>query len=150
MALRNIRVDEDPILRKKAREITEINERIKELAADMLETMYDAEGVGLAGPQIGVLRRICVIDVGEGPVVMINPKITKQEGCALDYEGCLSFPEASGKVARPERIEAEFTDLDGDLCTVIGEGLMARAICHELDHLDGIVFVDKVVEDEEA
>ena len=150
MALRIIRTDDDPILRKTAKEITEINDRIKELADDMLETMYDAEGVGLAGPQIGVLRRICVIDVGEGPVVMINPRITKQEGENIDFEGCLSFPEKAGKVARPEKCEVEFTDLEGDLCTAVGEGLMARAICHELDHLDGVCFVDKVIEDEEA
>lgn len=148
MALRMIRTEDDPILRKKAKPITEITDRIKELAEDMLETMHDADGVGLAGPQVGVLRRICVIDIGEGPVIMINPEIVEQSGSVVDYEGCLSFPDASGKVDRPESVKAEFTDLDGQRCIASGEGLMARAICHELDHLDGICFVDKVIEDE--
>lgn len=148
MALRMIRTDDDPVLRKKTREITEIDDRIKELAQDMLDTMYDAEGVGLAAPQIGILKRIVVIDIGEGPVIMINPKIVKMEGSIIDMEACLSFPDEQGFVERPEFCAAEYTDLDGNRCIVEGSGLMARAICHELDHLDGVVFLDRVIEGE--
>lgn len=149
MAIRNLRIDDDPILRKKAREITEINERLRVLADDMLETMYEAEGVGLAGPQIGVLRRICVIDVGDGPLVLINPVITETEGSCVEVEGCLSFPGQNGYVERPQKVSCRFTDLEGVEHTVEAEGLFARAICHELDHLDGLVYVDKVIEDYE-
>ena len=145
MAIRKLRINDDPILHKRAREITDINDRIRQLADDMLETMYKAEGVGLAGPQIGMLKRIVVIDVGEGPVVMINPEITKTEGSVVAEEACLSFPNQSGPVERPEYAVARYTDLDGNTCEVEGHGLMARAMCHELDHLDGIVFLDRVV-----
>jgi peptide deformylase len=147
MAIRQMRINDDPILRKKAREITEINDRIKMLAQDMIETMYDQQGVGLAGPQVGVLRRIVVIDVGEGPVVMINPELIKTEGEIVGEEACLSFPDQSGMVARPEYAVAQYTDLDGNRCEVEGHELMARAICHELDHLDGVIFLDRVIEE---
>lgn len=144
MALRQIRIDDDPILRKKAREIPEINNRIRELAQDMLDTMYYAEGVGLAGPQVGILKRIVVIDVGEGPVIMINPVILTSDGAVIEEEACLSFPEKSGPVERPEHVVAEYTNLDGERCQIDCHGLMARAVCHELDHLDGVVFLDRV------
>lgn len=149
MAIRKLRVDDDPVLRKKTREITEINDRIKELAQDMLDTMYQAEGVGLAGPQIGVLRRICVIDVGEGPMEMINPVITAAEGSSIDVEGCLSFPGENGYVERPAKVTCQYTNLKGEPCELTGTGLLARAISHELDHLDGIVYIDKVIDDYE-
>ena len=147
MAIRNLRVDDDPILRKRAREITDINDRMKELAADMLETMYAAEGVGLAAPQIGILRRLVVIDVGDGPVVMVNPEITETKGSCIESEGCLSFPGQSGYVERPEEVTCIFTGLDGETYETIGDGLYARAICHEVDHLNGEVYIDKVIED---
>ncbi len=150
MAIRNLRLDEDPILRKKSRPITDINERIKTLADDMLETMYQAEGVGLAAPQVGVLRRIITVDIGEGAYVMINPEILEQEGEVVDSEGCLSFPDVTGYVKRPKKIKVKYTDLDGEDHEIEGEDLMARCVCHEVDHLNGIVFVDKLCEPTEV
>lgn len=147
MAKRALRLDDDPILRKKCRPIEEINDRIKELAADMLETMYDAEGVGLAAPQVGVLKRLVVVDVGENPLVLINPEIIETEGSIVDNEACLSFPEQYGLVDRPARVVVKYTDLDGVEQTAEGEGLLARAFCHELDHLDGVVFLERVIEE---
>lgn len=146
MALRQIRIDDDPILRKKTRKIEEITPRIRELAQDMLDTMYNADGVGLAAPQVGVLKQLVVIDVGDGPLVMINPEIKETEGSVVEEEACLSFPGMFGKVERPERVVAEYTDLEGNQCQVEGTGLVARAICHELDHLAGIVYVDKATD----
>ena len=150
MAIRNLRLDEDPILRKKSRPITDINERIKTLADDMLETMYQAEGVGLAAPQVGVLRRIITVDIGEGAYVMINPEILEQEGEVVDSEGCLSFPDVTGYVKRTKKIKVKYTDLDGEDHEIEGEDLMARCVCHEVDHLNGIVFVDKLCEPTEV
>jgi peptide deformylase len=150
MAIRKLRYNDDPILRKKAREITEINDRMKTLAADMLETMYHDEGVGLAAPQVGILRRMIVIDVGQGPITMINPVIVSQKGSIVDIEGCLSFPDDGGYVERPEYVTAQFTDLEGRRCEVKGHMLLARAICHEIDHLNGEVFIDKKIPNEEA
>lgn len=150
MAIRKLRYNDDPILRKKAREITNIDDRIKTLAQDMLETMYDDDGVGLAGPQVGVLRRIVVIDVGKGPITLINPEIIETQGEIVDSEGCLSFPDDAGYVARPEYTTVRFTDLDGDRCELKGHMLLARAICHEVDHLNGEVFIDKKMPEEEA
>ena len=146
MAIRKLRYNDDPILRKKAREITEINDRIKTLAADMLETMYDDEGVGLAAPQVGILRRLVVIDVGKGPITMINPVIVDQKGSIVDVEGCLSFPDDAGYVERPEYVTAQFTNLEGQRCEVKGHMLLARAICHELDHLNGVLYKDLVID----
>ncbi len=145
MAIRNMRINDDPILHKTAREIKEITPRIKELAQDLLDTMYARDGVGLAAPQVGILKRIVVIDIGEGPVIMVNPKIISTEGKVVEDEACLSFPEQSGPVERPQHVIAHYTDLDGNLCQVEGFDLMARAICHELDHLDGVVFLDRVI-----
>ena len=148
MALRTLRINEDPILRKKSRRVEHINDRIKELIQDMLETMYDAQGVGLAAPQVGILRRVVVIDVGEGPVILINPVITHQEGEEIAAEGCLSLPGIHEKVLRPSSVTVKFIDLQGKEKSLTGEGYLARAICHEVDHLDGVLFTDKIYKEE--
>ncbi len=144
MALRQIRVDGDEILTKKCREVKEMTPRLKELVEDMLETMYEAQGVGLAAPQVGVLRRIVVIDVGEGPIVLVNPKIVAQDGEQEGSEGCLSVPGKAGLVVRPNHVVAEGFDENMNPVTVEGEELLARAICHELDHLDGVMYTSRV------
>ena len=146
MAIRNIRLDSDPVLRKKSRIIDKIDGRIKLLLDDMLETMYDAHGVGLAAPQVGVLRRAVVIDIGEGPIKMINPEIKEPEGCIPGEEGCLSVPNKQGIVERPERLVISYLDENGEPQELATEGYFARAICHELDHLDGILYTDKALE----
>jgi peptide deformylase len=146
MALRTIRIDGDELLRKKSREVKEFNDRIKILVQDMIETMYHANGVGLAAPQIGILRRLAVIDVGDGPIVLINPKIISKEGSQIDEEGCLSVPGIQGMVERPMKVKVEAFNENGDKFLLEGEELLARAICHELDHLDGILFTDKTME----
>lgn len=144
MALRNIRTEGDPILRKKCREITEVNDRIRELADDMLDTMYEANGVGLAAPQVGVLKRMVIIDIGEGPVVMINPVILESSGSQTGQEGCLSIPGKAGIVTRPNYIKAKAYNLEMEEFIIEGEELMARAICHEVGHLDGDLYIDHV------
>lgn len=151
MALREIRKDSDPVLRKTSRVVEKIDGRIKVLVEDMVETMYDAEGVGLAAPQVGILKRVIVIDLydDEGIKVLINPEIIEEEGTYLDTEGCLSLPGVSGYVERPERIKVQGLNLQGETITIEGEGLLSRALCHEIDHLNGVLFTDKVVEVEE-
>lgn len=149
MAIRQIRYAGDPILRKVSREVTEINDRIKTLLEDMVETMYEYDGVGLAAPQVGILRRVVVIDVGEGPIKMINPEIIEQEGESIDIEGCLSIPNRSGTVKRPEKVKVRYLDENGVEKTLEGTGLLARVICHEVDHLNGILFIDKMIEEVE-
>lgn len=149
MALREIRFSEDPILRKRSKEITEVTERIKILLEDMIETMNNADGVGLAAPQIGILRRAVVIDVGEGPIKLLNPAILEVKGEAIDIEGCLSVPGRSGTVNRPEWVKISYMDMEGQEKTLEGDGLLARAICHEIDHLDGILYIDKMIEEVE-
>lgn len=146
MALRIIRTEGDPILRKKCRPIDDINDRIKTLIKDMADTMYDADGVGLAGPQVGILRRIFVIDIydGAGLRVFINPEILEMSGSAVDNEGCLSIPNEQGLVERPERVKVKALNEDGNEILIEAEGLLARAICHENDHLNGVLFIDKV------
>lgn len=144
MALRTIRVEGDPVLGKVCREVTEVTPKIVTLIDDMLETMYEANGVGLAAPQVGILKRIVVIDVGEGPIVMINPEIIESDGEQTGDEGCLSLPGKAGQVTRPNHVKAKFYDLDMNEWKVEGEGLMARCICHELDHLDGHMYTEKV------
>ena len=144
MALRNIRINDDPILRKKCKAVTEVTDKIRELVEDMIDTMYEAEGVGLAAPQVGILKRIVVIDVGEGPVIMINPEILETSGSQTGQEGCLSVPGKAGIVTRPNYVKARAYDLDMNEYIVEGEELMARAICHELDHLDGGLYIDHV------
>lgn len=145
MALRTIRIQGDPVLTKKCKEIKEVTPKIKELVEDMLETMYEANGVGLAGPQVGVLKRIVVIDVGEGPIVMINPVIVESSGEQTGDEGCLSLPGKAGCVTRPNYVKARFFDENMDEYEIEGTELLARAICHELDHLDGHMYTEKVV-----
>lgn len=144
MALREIRILGDEVLTKVCRPVKEVTPRIVELIDDMLDTMYEANGVGLAAPQVGVLRRIVVIDIGDGPIVMINPEIIETSGSQTGDEGCLSFPGKAGKVTRPNYVKARFYDEDMECYEIEGEELLARAICHELDHLDGHMYVEKV------
>ena len=151
MAIRNIRIMGDPILEKVCKEVKEVTPRIKELIEDMLETMYDANGVGLAAPQVGVLKRIVVIDVtGEDPIVLINPRILETSGEQTGGEGCLSLPGQSAPVERPYYVKAKAMDREGNEFIIEGEELMARALCHEIDHLDGILYIDKALPREEA
>jgi peptide deformylase len=140
MAIRTIRVEGDPVLNKVCRPVKEMTERTQTLIDDMLDTMYEANGVGLAAPQVGVLRRIVVIDVGEGPIVMINPEIIEQDGEQTGQEGCLSIPDKAGIVTRPNHVIAKALDRDMQEYTIEGTELLARAICHELDHLDGHLY----------
>lgn len=145
MALRYIRYEGDEILRKKSREVSKVDNKIKVLLDDMMETMYKNEGVGLAAPQVGILKRLIVIDVEDGNVYkMINPKITSQSGEQVGQEGCLSIPEIKGIVKRPNNVTVEYMDENGEQRTLKAEGVLARCICHETDHLDGILFVDKM------
>lgn len=144
MALRQIRLMGDEVLTKTCREVKKITPRISDLIDDMLETMYDACGVGLAAPQVGVLRRIVVIDIGEGPIVMINPEIIETDGEQTGDEGCLSLPGKAGLVTRPNYVKARAFDADMNPYEIEGEELLARAICHEVDHLDGHMYVEKV------
>ena len=144
MALRTIRIQGDPVLEKKCREITEVTTKIEELIEDMLDTMYEANGVGLAAPQVGILKRVVVIDIGEGPVVMINPEILETSGEQTGDEGCLSLPGKAGQVTRPNYVKARAFDENMEEYIIEGEELMARAICHELDHLDGHMYTEKV------
>jgi peptide deformylase len=147
MALRNIREYGDDVLAKPCKEVKEVTPRVRELVEDMLETMYEANGVGLAAPQVGVLKRIVVIDVspeGDDPLIMINPTILETDGEQTGYEGCLSLPGKSGIVTRPNHVRARAFDLDMNEYEIEGEELLARAICHELDHLDGHMYVEMV------
>ena len=145
MGIRNLRTMGDECLRKKCKEIKSISPRIRILAEDMLDTMYAANGVGLAAPQVGILKRMVVIDVdGEHPYILINPEILETSGEQTGYEGCLSVPGKSGVVTRPNYAKVRATGLDGKESILEGEELLARAICHECDHLDGIIYVDKV------
>ena len=146
MALRTIRIQGDPVLTKICRPIPEVTERIRILVEDMLETMYEANGVGLAAPQVGILKRLVVIDIGDGqgPFIMINPEIVESSGEQTGDEGCLSLPGKAGTVTRPNYVKAKYYDLDMNECEVVGEELLARAICHELDHLDGHMYVELV------
>lgn len=142
MAIRNIRIDGDDILRKTCRPVTEMTPKIQELIDDMLETMYEADGVGLAAPQVGMLKRLVVIDVGEGPIVLINPEIIEKSGEQTGMEGCLSLTGKAAEITRPNHVVCKALNEDMEEITVEGEELLARAICHELDHLDGILYKD--------
>ena len=144
MALRTIRLEGDPVLNKVCKEVKEVTPKIQTLIDDMLETMYDANGVGLAAPQVGILRRIVVIDVGEGPIIMINPTIIETAGEQTGDGRCLSVPGKAGEVTRPNYVKARFLDENMDEYEIEGEELLARAICHELEHLDGHLYVEKV------
>ncbi len=149
MALRQIRVMGDPILEKKSKEVTKITERTKELIEDMKDTLYEQNGVGLAAVQVGVLKRIILVDVSDDeesePIVMINPVIKETDGEQEGYEGCLSVPGKTGVVKRPNHAVVEFFNEDMESVTMEGEGLFARCVCHECDHLDGELYVEKVI-----
>ncbi|MBS7007845.1 peptide deformylase [Anaerostipes sp.] len=143
MAIRNIRKMGDDVLRKSSKEVKEMTPRLQTLIDDMFETMYQAYGVGLAAPQVGILKRLVVIDTYEGqPLVLINPKIVEKDGEQIGDEGCLSLPGKVAVVKRPNHVICEALDRDMNPVTVEGEGLLARAICHELDHLDGVLYPD--------
>lgn len=144
MALRTIRVQGDSVLTKKSRPIDKMTPRIGELITDMLDTMYDAMGVGLAAPQVGILKRIVVIDVGEGPIVLINPEILETSGEQTGDEGCLSVPGMAGQVTRPNYVKVKALDVNMNEQIYEGEGLLARAFCHEIDHLDGKMYTELV------
>ena len=145
MAVREIREMGDPILNKTCKEVKEVTDRTLELIDDMFETMYEANGVGLAAPQVGILKRIVVIDTtGEDPILMINPRIIETSGEQTGYEGCLSVPGKSGMVTRPNYVKAVAYNENMEQFTIEGTELMARAICHELEHLDGHLYVEKV------
>lgn len=144
MALRTIREIGDEVLNKKCKEVKEMTPRLKTLIADMLETMYEAEGVGLAAPQVGILKRIVVIDAGDGPHVLINPRIVETSGEQTGNEGCLSVPGKVGIVTRPNYAKAVAMNDDMQPIEIEGTELKARAICHEIDHLDGHLYVEKV------
>lgn len=142
MAILKILTEGNPILRQKAKEVTKITKRQRILVRDMLETMYNANGVGLAAPQIGISDRLVVIDVGEGPIVLFNPEITLCEGENKDVEGCLSIPGRNEYIVRAQKVSVSYVNLEGKRVTVTGEGLLARAFQHEIDHLNGILFID--------
>ena len=144
MAIRAIRELGDDVLRKECKPVDKMTLRTKLLINAMIDTMYEAMGVGLAAPQVGMLKRIVVIDVGEGPIVMINPKILETSGSQTGSEGCLSVPGKNGTVTRPMYVKAEFYGEDMEKYVIEGEELLARAICHELDHLDGKLYVELV------
>lgn len=144
MALRTIRTQGDPVLTKVSRPVTEMNQKIRTLIFDMLDTMYEEMGVGLAAPQVGILKRVVTIDVGDGPIVLINPEILEISGEQTGDEGCLSVPGMAGQVTRPNYVKVKA--LDENMEEVIYEGteLLARAFCHEIDHLDGKMYTDLV------
>ncbi|MBR6729099.1 MAG: peptide deformylase [Clostridia bacterium] len=147
MARRNVltvEADNDS-LRKKSREIKVIDDKIRTLAEDMLETLYASNGVGLAAPQVGILKRLVIIDIGEGPITLINPVVVYQKGEQNEMEGCLSVPGVWGIVKRPERVIVRGENLEGETIEVEGEGLLAIALCHEIDHLNGTLYTDKVI-----
>lgn len=147
MAKRTIlNVDADnETLRKKSREVEKIDERILTLLDDMAETMYDANGVGLAAPQVGILKRIVVIDVGDGLIELINPVITYKKGEQINPEGCLSVPGKTGTVARPEKVKVRALNRHGEEINIDADGLLAIALCHEIDHLSGTLYIDNVI-----
>jgi peptide deformylase len=144
MALREIRIQGDEVLTKVCRPVKEMNDRTLELIEDMIETMYDADGVGLAAPQVGVLKRIAVIDVGEGPIVLVNPEILETSGEQTGQEGCLSLPGKAGDVTRPNYVKVKAYDEEMKEYIIEGEELLARALVHEIEHLDGHMYTEKV------
>ncbi len=145
MAIRNIRTMGDPILKKTCKEVKEMTPRLRQLVEDMFDTMYEANGVGLAAPQVGILKRIVVIDTtGEDPLVMVNPRILETDGQQTGGEGCLSVPGKTGTVTRPNYVRAAAYDANMQPYEIEATELLARAICHELDHLEGKLYVDMV------
>ena len=149
MAIRNIVKlgTDDAVLHKHARTVEKYDARLHQLLDDMAETMYGADGAGLAAPQVGVLKRAVVIDVGEGLIELINPEIVQTEGEVTVVEGCLSVPGRSGRVVRPEKVTVRGRNRDGEPVELTGEGILAVCLCHEIDHLDGVMYVDKMIED---
>ena len=145
MAIRNIVKNGDEILRKVCRTQMTFDDKLATVLDDMIETMYAADGVGLAAPQIGMLRRYCVIDIGEGVIELVNPVIEETEGEQLEQEGCLSYPGEYGTTRRPMKVTVRAQNRKGETFRVTGEGLLARALCHEIDHLDGIIYKDRVI-----
>ncbi len=144
MAIRKIRELGDEVLTKKCKEVTKMTLRNRILISDMLDTMYEAQGVGLAAPQVGILKRIAVVDIGDGPVVLINPEILSTAGEQTGDEGCLSVPGKAGTVTRPDYVKVRTYTEDMDVIEIEGEELLARALCHEIDHLEGKMYVDLV------
>ncbi len=147
MGIRNIVKVGDDILRKKSRVVDKFDARLHKLLDDMKDTLYKSEGVGLAAVQVGVLRRVVVIDCGDGYIELVNPEITKSEGEQKEVEGCLSVPGRNGITKRPMKVTVKAQDRNGNWCVYQGEGLKARCFCHELDHLDGILFTDNMIEE---
>ncbi len=145
MALLPIITKENELLREVSKPVDRVTKKRKKLIKDMLETMYQADGIGLAAPQVGVLERIIVVDIGEGPFALINPSINKKEGEEIAVEGCLSVPGESGYVKRAERVVVEGIDENNKPVRIEAEGLLARCLQHEIDHLDGVLFIDKLV-----
>ncbi|NLG89096.1 MAG: peptide deformylase [Clostridiaceae bacterium] len=145
MAIRQVRTKGDEILRKKCKPVSKIDKKLHELIDDMIETMYSVNGVGLAAPQVGILKRVVVIDIGEGPMALINPEIISESGEQIEVEGCLSIPGIWGEVKRPAQIVVKALDRDGKSLRIEGTGMLARVLSHETDHLEGILFEDKVI-----
>ncbi|MBQ5911048.1 MAG: peptide deformylase [Clostridia bacterium] len=145
MAIRNIVKNGDEILRKVCRTQMTFDDKLATILDDMIETMYAADGVGLAAPQIGMLRRYCVIDIGEGVIELVNPVIEETEGVQEETEGCLSYPGEFGVTRRPMKVTVRAQNRKGENIRVTGEGLLARALCHEIDHLDGVIYKDRVI-----
>ncbi len=149
MAIRNVLKlgQDDAALRRHAREVTKFDDRLAQLLGDMAETMYADDGAGLAAPQVGVLKRAVVIDVGEGLIELVNPRVLETQGEVTVVEGCLSVPDRAGRVVRPEKVRVQAQDRTGKVIEVEGEGMLAVCLCHEIDHLDGVLYVDKMIED---
>lgn len=147
MAIRQIRVAGDPILNKVCKQVKELTPMLDTLIEDMLDTMYESNGVGLAAPQVGILRRIAVVDIGDGPIVLVNPEIIEQEGEQTGDEACLSLPGKAGQVKRPNRVVVHAFDEHMEEYEMEGEELLARAFCHEIEHLDGHMFMERVIGD---
>ena len=149
MAIRNIRTDEDPILRKKSRIVEAFDDKLWQLLDDMKDTMYQAEGVGLAAVQVGILKRVVLVDAGDGLLELINPEIIEIDGEQFGVEGCLSLPGKSGYTIRPMTVKVKAQNRNGNWCVYKGTELKARAFCHEIDHLDGTLYIDKLCTQEE-
>lgn len=147
MAIRQIRLEKDEILRKKSREVEDVDDRIRQLLDDMIDTMHEYNGVGLAGPQVGILKRVIVIDLYDGnqPLKLVNPRIVKQKGEQEVDEGCLSFPNEYAKMIRPKEVVVEALNEEGKKVKIVGKDLLAQALAHEIDHLNGILFVDNMI-----
>lgn len=148
MGIRNIRINDDPILKKKSRTVENFDERLHTLIDDMKDTMYQADGCGLAAVQVGVLKRVIVVDTGEGAMELVNPEIIYEEGEQYEQEGCLSLPGKSGITKRPMIVKVKAQDRNGKWCQYKGEGLKARAFCHEIDHLDGHLYTERLAPEE--